>query len=260
MRRSLAAAVLVSLLLAGPLTSVREPVQAADSTAVAVNTHDGMDMFRLAFRINRVMSDTVDTGNAAAAVSSCTDCQTVAIAIQVVLILSDPTVVSPENVAIALNVECELCSTLASAYQFVLTTGGPVRFTPEGYQQLADIRRRLLELRHSDLTIVAIQAEVKALTTELAGVVRTQLVAAGEAAPPAGDQDGTTTTTAAGSSSGSSTTTTTSGATSTSGASSSSSSSSSSSTTSSSTTTPSSTTTTAPTSATTTTATAAAGA
>jgi putative peptide zinc metalloprotease protein len=177
-----------------------------DTTAVAVNTRDGADVFRLAFSIRRVMSETVDTSNAAVAVSSCTDCQTVAIAIQVALVFSDPDVVTPENLALAMNIECSLCDTLASAYQMVITTGGPVHLTEEGNRRIAEIRRKLLALRDSDLTGPELQAEVDGLYHELADVIATELVPAG---PPAGTvtSSSTTTTTAETSSSSTSTST-----------------------------------------------------
>lgn len=164
-----------------------------DTTAVAVNTRDGADVFRLAFSIRRVTSETVDTSNAAVAVSSCTDCQTVAIALQVVLIFSDPDVVTPENLALAMNIGCSLCDTLASAYQLVLTTGGPVRLTADGNRRIAEIRRQLLELRDSGLSGPALQQEVDRLSDELAAVIATQLVPAGAPEPTS-----TTSTTAAG--------------------------------------------------------------
>ena len=191
MRRVLLA---VPLLVAGVVPAHAQ----GDTTAVAVNTRDGADVFRLAFSIRRVMSETVDTSNAAVAVASCTDCQTVAIALQVVLIFSDPDVVTPENLALALNVECSLCDTLASAYQLVLTTGGPVHLTAEGNRSLADIRRRLLELRDAGLSGPELQEQVDLLYEELRTVIATQLV---PAAPPSS-------TTASSSSTSSSTTTT----------------------------------------------------
>ncbi len=167
------------------------PAAAQDTTAVAVNTRDGADVFRLAFSIRRVMSETVDNGNAAVAVSSCTDCQTVAIAMQVVLVFSDPETVTPENLALAMNIECSLCDTLASAYQMVLTTGGVVRLTAEGQQRLAELRVRLLQLRHSGLSGAEIQAQVDAVYDELAQVIATELEPVG---PPA-DATSTTSTT-----------------------------------------------------------------
>jgi putative peptide zinc metalloprotease protein len=168
-----------------------------DTTAVAVNTRDGADVFRLAFSIRRVLSETVDTSNAAVAVSSCTDCQTVALAFQVLLLFENPEELTPENLALALNVECTLCDTLASAYQLVLTTGGPVHFSAEGNQRLADIRRRLLELRDSGLGSFELQARVDALYEELRQVVATELTAAPR--PDATDGTDASTTTTAGS-------------------------------------------------------------
>jgi len=128
--------------------------------------------------ITRVNRDVVDTGNAAVAAASCTDCQTVAVAIQGVLVFSDPDVVAPTNLALALNVDCNRCYTLASAYQFVSTTG-VVHFTTEGNRLIAEIHRGLEQLRQSGLSIEEIQARVDVFAAELAHVLRTELVAAG---------------------------------------------------------------------------------
>ncbi len=107
-----------------------------DTAAIAINTKDGTDIFRIAFAIKRAMGDVVDNGNAAVAFASCTDCETVAVSIQVVLLMNDPSVVTPTNLAIAINEGCTLCETLASAYQVILTTDGPVRFTAAGYREI----------------------------------------------------------------------------------------------------------------------------
>ena len=178
MRPRLLSRVLVSLLLGASVLVVRAPAVAAqgDNAAVAVNTKDGSSVFRLAFSVRRVAGPVVDQTNAAVAYASCTVCQTVAIAIQVVLVMGDPEVVTPENVAIAINEQCDLCDTLASAYQFVLGTGQPVRFTAEGRRRINDVRQALRELRKSDLPIREIQARVDHLADELRGVLRTELV------------------------------------------------------------------------------------
>lgn len=152
---------------------------AQDNAAVAINTKDGSDVIRLAFNVTRTMHDTVDNSNAAVAFASCTDCQTIAVAIQVVLVMSDPSVVTPENVAIAINQECTACETFASAYQFVITTGGPVHFTSEGAGLLADLKKRLRDLLESDLPLAELDAQLDALMDELAGILRDHLVPAG---------------------------------------------------------------------------------
>jgi putative peptide zinc metalloprotease protein len=157
-----------------------------DTAAVAINTKDGFDLFKLAFQVRRATGDVVDNTNIAFAYASCTDCQTVAIAIQIVLVSGDPSTVAPENLAIAINESCNLCDTLASAYQFVITADGKLNFTPEGRRRLAKLRQALLDLKKADLTGPEIQVRLDALMTELASILSTELVVAGKS-----DQAGT---------------------------------------------------------------------
>ncbi|HEX9968810.1 MAG TPA: hypothetical protein VGB03_01625 [Acidimicrobiales bacterium] len=189
--RKLLALSLAAVLSVGAAATPAGAGTQGDTTAVAVNTRDGADVFRLAFSIRRVMSETVDTSNAAAAVASCTDCQTVAIAFQVLLVFSDPEVVTPENLALAMNIECSLCDTLASAYQLVLTTDGVVRLTAEGNRRVQEIRLALLQLRDSGLSGPELQAEIDKLYDELAEVIATELEPAGA---PEGDTSSSTST------------------------------------------------------------------
>jgi putative peptide zinc metalloprotease protein len=147
-----------------------------DNSAVAINTTNGSSVIDVAFSIVRATGDTVTNTNLALAYASCTSCQTVAIAFQVVLITGDPHVITPQNVAIAVNYQCSLCSTMASAVQFVISTPGPVTFTREGRHQLAEIRRALERLRREHLTLEQIAAEVERLRLQLANVLATQLV------------------------------------------------------------------------------------
>jgi putative peptide zinc metalloprotease protein len=154
---------------------------ADDNAAVAVNTKDDSFLYKLAFDITRLFSgqDTVDASNAAAAVASCESCETVAVAIQVVLVSGSPTVVIPENLALAMNIDCQSCETLATAYQYVLSVGdGPVKLTGEGQRRIAEIRRQLQALRNSGLGIEEIQAQVVDLNNQLVEVLRTELVPA----------------------------------------------------------------------------------
>jgi putative peptide zinc metalloprotease protein len=162
---------------------------AGDSAAVAVNTRDNSTVFKIMFDIRRVMGDTVDQSNAAVAVASCNSCETVAIAIQVVLAAGNPSVVVPENLAIAMNIDCNLCQTLAEAYQYVSTGTGVVHFTPEGNQRIAEIRRELQQLRTSGLPIEQIAARVDQLNADLRQVLLTEVVPAG----PPQDQSQTAT-------------------------------------------------------------------
>lgn len=160
-----------------------------DNVAVAINTRDGATVFRLAFKIARVVGDVVDQGNAAVAFANCEACRTVAVAIQTVLVFSEPSIVTPENLAIALNYECTACETMAFAYQFVLGTGGPVHFTAEGNQAIAEIRRRLQDLRTADFTADELQAQLDEIAGQLEEVIATALVPAGPKEDPVAPQE-----------------------------------------------------------------------
>jgi len=185
-RRSLAALVtVVALTLAGLGSGVR-PASAQDSgssgndnTAIAINTKDGSSLFKFAFSIARTTGETVDAGNAAVAYASCTDCQTVAVAVQFVIVEGSPDIFTPTNLAIAENVSCSLCTTMADAYQFVIQTSGPVHLTADGERRLRDLIDQLRKLGTSDLPLDALQAKIDDLVHQMAEVMATELVPAG---------------------------------------------------------------------------------
>jgi hypothetical protein len=104
-----------------------------------------------------------------------------------VLVTGDPEIVTPQNIALAYNVECTSCDTFASAYQYVLGTDENVRFTPEGRHQIQEIRRELRELAQAGLPLTELDTRLNALMQRLAKVLRTELVAAGK--PEDGDQN-----------------------------------------------------------------------
>lgn len=158
---------------------VASPALAQDNAAVAVNTKDGSSIFKFAFNIHRSMGEVVDNTNAAVAYASCEDCTTIAVAIQVVLVMGDPEVVTPTNLALALNFECTLCYTMASAYQFVISTDGPVHFTAEGNRTIAELRQQLRDLLKSGASIEEIAAQLDVIVDQLAEVLATQMVPAG---------------------------------------------------------------------------------
>jgi putative peptide zinc metalloprotease protein len=149
-----------------------------DNVAVAIG-RDGKSVWAIRLKVVMVSSDVVDSGNAAVAAASCTDCQTVAIAIEGVLVTGDAEVVEPVNVALALNEGCENCQTLAEAYQSVIGTGGRVRITGEGRRTIADLRHQLEALRRSGLSLEQIAAEVDRIAGEFTQVLRTQIVPIG---------------------------------------------------------------------------------
>jgi putative peptide zinc metalloprotease protein len=170
------ATVLAAFLVAtGFAAATPSTAGAQDSAAVAVNLKDGAEVLKFAFKVVRVNRDVVDQSNAAVAYANCETCRTIAVAFQIVLVMSDPQVVTPENVALAVNYECESCETLASAYQFVFSVPEGFRFSSEAKRQIAEIRQALRELLRSGKPVEEIQAEIDALADELRGLMRAEI-------------------------------------------------------------------------------------
>lgn len=171
-RRALALLlVLVTAAFGAPAAAVAD-----DNAAVAVNTTDGSSVFDLALDIEKVASGAVDQTNLAVAYSSCTECRTVAIAIQIVIVVGSATTVTPQNIAIAINEGCDTCQTLASAYQFVIGVDGPFRFTREGRKRIKAIQRALKELADPDIPIDEVQRRLDVLMHDLADVLDNEIV------------------------------------------------------------------------------------
>jgi putative peptide zinc metalloprotease protein len=199
------AAVFLALALAVGVPAAAQ----ADNSAVAVNTKDGSSVFRFAFAVRHVMSDVVDETNSAVAFSSCTDCTTTAIAIEIVLVEGSPSTFTPTNQAYAINYQCTLCNTFAAAYQFVIQGTGPMHFTHDALYQLAKIRKAIRELEDQNLDPFALQAALDPLIAQLKDVLATGLVSGpidgdegngenpstNERAPPSGGGSSPTTTT-----------------------------------------------------------------
>jgi putative peptide zinc metalloprotease protein len=210
--RFLAGVLLCIGLTAAPAAASDDAPGGDDNAAVAVNTQDGGSVFRLAFSIRRVSNGVVDQTNAAYALASCTDCQTVALAFQVVLVRGDADVVVPENTAVAYNDQCVECLTYASATQIVLGVDGPVRFTADGRQRLAELYRSLRDLEDQVATMSAaeLHGAVTAAKEELIAILSEELVPAGASgsAPNNPSSTSTTSTTSTTAPDGTTTTTT----------------------------------------------------
>ena len=100
--------------------------EAGDNQALAVNTEDGSTVYDVAFVLVWAIEDTVLNTNEAYAFASCTDCRTVAVAFQVVLVLGREQVVVPTNLSGAVNYSCVECVTYALATQLLVTLSGPL--------------------------------------------------------------------------------------------------------------------------------------
>jgi putative peptide zinc metalloprotease protein len=172
-------------------TAPGSPGASTDNVAAAVNTTDGKTVYAISLKIVQTSADAIDATNAAVAVASCEDCQTVAIALEGVLIIGDPSTFDPTNLALAMNTGCTKCETLASAYQHFVQNDTRVRISGEGRREIAAIRAELQALRTSGLDIGTIQAQVDAAAERFIRVLETQIF-------PIGRVAASTTTTVAG--------------------------------------------------------------
>lgn len=203
MTRAAIAGLVVVLVAAGPGQAAwgQTDINRNDKNdATAVNTTDGASIFRLAFSIAQVTDGVVDQENLAVAYASCTDCRTVALAFQVVIVVGDADYVAPVNQAGALNDKCTECLTFASATQIVIRVDEPVTLTPEGWRRAALLGMRMaaLEKQMDQLTPAQLAAEVNAIEQELIAILDTELVpvrSQGGDDDRGGDQDGDDSTT-----------------------------------------------------------------
>src|SRR5215213_8177474 len=117
--------------------------KAGDSQALATNTTDGGIVYDVAYSLVTVSGgDPVENENGAYALASCKACTTLAVSVQLVLVVGQSDKIMPINVAEALNLNCPECITTAIAKQIVIS----VRSAPS--EEL--IRRLTAELQKLD--------------------------------------------------------------------------------------------------------------
>jgi len=144
-------------------------------------TRDDSNRFRFEYDLEREDGDTVENENLAYARASCERCRTTAIAVQIVLVSSKPSTVTPVNLAVALNDNCTSCQTFATAFQFVVgVDDASVRFTKAGKAELKRIIGEFRSLRHETYTLDEFHTRTGALADRIRTVLRTQLVSKGD--------------------------------------------------------------------------------
>ena len=99
-----------------------QPPEPGDNQSLAVNTTDNSVTYDVAIAMVWVTDDDpVVNVNEAYAFASCSDCVTVAVAFQVVVIVGYADVIVPQNLSGALNYDCFQCITASVASQLVVT-------------------------------------------------------------------------------------------------------------------------------------------
>ena len=168
------------------------PPEEGDNQAAAFNTTDGSASYDVAFALVWATGDEVLNVNEAHAYASCSNCVTVAVAFQVVLIMDDAHVVVPQNLAVAANYKCFQCITAAIASQLVLS----VEDDPGEQQLLAlgDVWGRLAHFGKTitSYTLAQISTQLEAFKAEIVAILDTAPpVVPGTTPPPTASPTGT---------------------------------------------------------------------
>lgn len=181
------------------------PAGAGGNQALAVNYEDGSRLADVSPSLVWETDGDVRNRNQAYSLASCTDCSTLTVAFQVVLVVGDADTVVPINEAVAVNDLCLRCTTHAVAVQTVLSLPEMPDDDTVGRLEAVWDRVEALAAEGSSLTADAAHARLTALEDELVEVLGPEVRRLGsdhdrdeaEDSPPPEDGAGTSTTIAA---------------------------------------------------------------
>lgn len=109
-------------------------------------------------QLNRIPAPTVEPVNLALSSGSCTDCQTLTVALQINLYQRGAPKVAPQNAAVAVNYECTRCYTVARALQYVLPVDDPTQVPPDVSRLIRELDRELKAIQ-TDRNLQLVEAE-----------------------------------------------------------------------------------------------------
>lgn len=140
----------------GPMNQVR-----------VINRADDKFRFKSKVQLNQITGTTANPGNLAFAFSSCSDCETFAVALQINVISRDTTYAAPENVALAFNLQCTTCYTVAQAYQMTFSVDDPTTVPQEANDLIKAFEDELKAIKQTkDITAAEAHARVAAIIAE----------------------------------------------------------------------------------------------
>lgn len=132
--------------------------EGARNIVQAVNRVDERLRIKGRIQLNRIPGERVAPMNLAFSFGSCTDCETLTVALQLNLYERGASFVAPENYAVALNYECTRCRTVARAFQYTIPTDDPEDVPREVRELIKELQRELREVR-KDRSIGIVEAE-----------------------------------------------------------------------------------------------------
>jgi len=191
MRRRIAVlvSIVASLTMMGvPRALAGDDGAGADNIVSVHNQSDGELQVRARFSLAHDPANTVANSNIAYAHASCTDCRTVAVAVQVVLAEATATDVRPTNVAVAINENCLRCATFAFARQELLQVGSHVDLGKEAKAQIDEIEGQISDVASSSESFDQMTAELDSLSEQLVALVQREVDRVGVKAERTGER------------------------------------------------------------------------
>jgi len=191
MYRRFAAAfgIVASLTLAGAPRALAGDEGAGANNVVSLrNTESGEILTRARVSVAHDPGPPVANENEAFAYASCTDCRTVAAAIQVVLVEGPTNDFQPVNAAVAVNENCVRCATFAYARQVVLSPRTHVEIGDEAEEQIQYLQGRIRSVTRSSEAFPQMSADLDSLTNQLVAVVQGEIQRAGTTAERSDDR------------------------------------------------------------------------
>jgi putative peptide zinc metalloprotease protein len=151
----------------------------ASNLVQVYNRSDGAWRARGASSVAHDPGPTVANQNMALARASCTDCRTVAVAVQVVLVEGPVDDFRPANAAVAVNEDCLRCQTFAFARQEVLRADRHVDISDSARDQLEDLRGEVRDVAASPESFDQMTVDLDALTDQLVALLQGEVQRAG---------------------------------------------------------------------------------
>jgi putative peptide zinc metalloprotease protein len=128
------------------------PGGGAHNIVTANNRVDNRLLVRGSVKLDHIPGPDAGPVNEARAFASCSGCQTFSIALQVALISKTATSITPQNFASAINYQCTNCVTVARAVQYVVQVDDPTQ-VPDDVRNLVKQMQDQLQALSQDRSV-----------------------------------------------------------------------------------------------------------
>lgn len=137
-----------------------------DNIVQVINHSDNRVKMDGRLRFDQIQGPNVGPKNEAFAFSSCTDCDTVAVALQIDLYRAGSHNVQPFNKAEAVNLQCTRCVTVALAYQYVIPVADPAQVPSDVRKMIQEMNKQLDIIRNPNESVSDAVARVQGVIAQ----------------------------------------------------------------------------------------------